>query len=299
MKTITTLPDYCRHINIPPPKYAFFDIRRFEDKTKTENAKQAPFRHEFYAVALRHAGKNKEVNGQPLQADLFFNSPYQTVSWDVLPDWKGWYIMFGQDFLVMNPAWKNFILDFPFFRLDQSIPFDLSADDMVFVTQIFERIFDEYVSDRADKFLHIQTYTQLLLILTKRYFNQSHFDQVSKQASRTADILLVSRFQSLIETAMTAETAGAEIRQTSFYANTLRIHPNHLNAVVKRITGSTATNLIQNQLTISAKSLLQQTTLSAKEIAFRLHFSEATHFNAFFKKRTGLTPRQYRETQRL
>ena len=164
--------------------------------------------------------------------------------------------MFGQDFLALNPGWNNFILDHPFFRLNQSIPFDLSAEDMAFVTQIFERIFDEYFSSRGDKFLLIQTYTQLLLALTKRYFNQSNFGQVSKQASRTADILIVSRFQSLIETAMTNETAGTQIRQMSFYATTLRIHPNHLNAVAKRITGSTAINLIHNQLISSAKSLL-------------------------------------------
>lgn len=125
MKTITTIPDYCKQINIPQPKYSFFDIRRFEDKVKTENSKQEPFRHEFYAIALRHAGENKEVNGQLLEANLFFNSPYQVISWDVLPDWKGWYIMFGQDFLTLNPAWKNFILEFPFFRLVKSIPFDI------------------------------------------------------------------------------------------------------------------------------------------------------------------------------
>ncbi|GAB3643693.1 helix-turn-helix domain-containing protein [Spirosoma arcticum] len=299
LKTITTLPDYCRHVNIPQPKYAFFDIRRFEDKTKTENAKQAPFRHEFYAVAVRQAGQNKEVNGQPLLNNLFFNSPYQTVSWDVLPDWKGWYIMFGQDFLALNPAWKDFIVDFPFFRLDETIPFDLSADDMAFATQIFERIFAEYQSDRDDKFLFIQAYAQLLLVLTKRYFNQADFDKNSRQASRNADILLVSRFQTLIETSMTNESASAKIRQTSFYANKLKIHPNYLNAVVKRITGSTAIYLIHNQLITSAKSLLQQTNLSAKEITFRLHFSEPTHFNSFFKKRTGLTPRQYRERYRI
>ena len=81
----------------------------------------------------------------------------------------------------------------------------------------------------------------------------------------------------------------------SFYADKLTVHPNHLNAVVKRITAKTATAIIQDQLIISAKSLLRQTNLSAKEIAFRLHFTEPTHFNSFFKKATTFTPQQYRE----
>jgi hypothetical protein len=56
---------------------------------KTVNAKQPPFRHEFDAIALRHQGSNKEVSGRPLTSSLFFNSPYQVITWDILPDWKG------------------------------------------------------------------------------------------------------------------------------------------------------------------------------------------------------------------
>jgi AraC family transcriptional activator of pobA len=73
--------------------------------------------------------------------------------------------------------------------------------------------------------------------------------------------------------------------------------PNHLNVVVKRITGKTSTNIIQSQLIASAKSLLRQTNLSAKEVAFKLHFKEPTHFNSFFKKFTGFTPQQFRENR--
>lgn len=295
MKTITTIPDYCKEINIPAPKHPFFDIRKFEDNMKTVNSKQAPFRHEFYAIALRSSGDNKEVNGKFLDSNLFFNSPYQIITWDIKPDWKGWYIIFDRTFLGLNPNWHNFIIDFPFFRLDKVAPMDLPEEDANRAYNIFNQIFDEYHSDHKDKFLFIQSFTQLLLLITKRYFDRSASNQENNQDNKTADILLVSRFQSLVETLMTNDEADAEIRYPSFYANKLMVHPNHLNAVVKRITGKTATNIIQNQLLISAQSLLRQTDLSAKEIAFRLHFTEPTHFNSFFKKATALTPQQYRE----
>ncbi|WP_212002609.1 AraC family transcriptional regulator [Chitinophaga sp. HK235] len=121
----------------------------------------------------------------------------------------------------------------------------------------------------------------------------------ARQDNQTADILLVSRFQSLIEALTTNEEASPGIRQASFYAGKLNVHPNHLNAVVKRITGKTTSSIIQNQLMASAKSLLIQTNLSIKEIAFKLHFVEPTHFNSFFKKNTGITPQQYRYNQHL
>ncbi len=114
--------------------------------------------------------------------------------------------------------------------------------------------------------------------------------------NRTADILLVSRFQTLVETLFAKEELDAEARQTSFYAEQLNIHSNHLNAVVKRITDKTSSQIIQQYLITFAKSLLRQTELSVKEIAFRLHFNEPTHFNSFFKKHTGFTPQQYRES---
>ena len=299
MKTITQISEYCKEINVSLPKYPFFDIRKFQDNMKTVNARQEPFRHEFYAVALRHSGTNKEVMGKPLNSNLFFNSPYQIITWDIKPDWEGWYIIFDKDFVSMNPAWNNFIIDFPFFRLDKSIPFNLPGDDALLADNFFQKIYDEYHSGNKDKFLFIQTYTHLLLLLTRRYFGELKISDENRHDNRTADILLVSRFQTLVETSLTNEEENTEIRQSSFYAEKLNIHPNHLNAVVKRITGKTASQIIQQQIITTAKSLLRQTDLSIKEIAFRLHFVEPTHFNAFFKKITSFTPQQFRDNPAL
>jgi AraC family transcriptional regulator, transcriptional activator of pobA len=75
----------------------------------------------------------------------------------------------------------------------------------------------------------------------------------------------------------------------------LTVHPNHLNAVVKRITGKTASQIIQEQLIVQAKSLLLTTELSIKEVAYQMGFDEPTHFNAFFKKMTQHTPAVFRK----
>jgi len=299
LKTITTIPDYCREVNIPQPKYALYDIRKFEDKVKTENKQQSAFRHEFYAIALRHSGYNKAVNGKPLQANLLFNSPYQVISWDVLPEWKGWYLMFGQDFLALNPAWNHFIVEFPFFRLDKSIPFNLAPQDAALADGFFQKIFEEYHSSNTDKFQFIQAYTSLLLHLTKRYFNQLHIVENATDNHCTADILLVSRFQTMIEINIINAHAPEKIRKPSFYAGELHIHPNHLNAVVKRITGKAATHIIHEKFITVAKSLLKQEDLSAKEIAYKLHFKQPAHFTSFFKKMTGITPQQYQQNHIL
>ncbi len=103
----------------------------------------------------------------------------------------------------------------------------------------------------------------------------------------------------MVETWIASEDTTTEIRKPSFYAKKLNVHPNHLNAVVKRITEKTATAIIQNKLVTAAKSLLVQAGLSVKEVAFKLCFKKPTHFNSFFKKATGFTPQQYRKNRIL
>ncbi len=45
---------------------------------------------------------------------------------------------------------------------------------------------------------------------------------------------------------------------------------------------------------IRAKELLGQTALNITEIAYQLHFENGGQFSTFFKKREGLTPKEYR-----
>lgn len=176
---------------------------------------------------------------------------------------------------------------------------DLAESDVALANQFFEQIFEEYHSDKTDKFQFIQSYTALLLALTKRYFSNRQNADETLQINRTADLLLISRFETMIQSLMADANTGSETRQPSFYASGLNVHPNHLNAVTRRITGKTASGMIQHHIIIAAKSLLKQTSLPIKEISYRLNFQEPTHFNALFKKLTGLTPQQYRSAINL
>lgn len=299
MKVVTSIAEYCQTIDVPPPRYPWFDVRRFEDNMKTVNARQPPFRHQFYCIALRHFGSNREVLGQRLQSHLFFNSPYQVITWDIQTDWQGYYVIFGSEFIAGNPAWRNFIAEYPFFRIDKPATLDLPEEDRRYADSLYQRIFNEYHGDNPDKFQFIQAYTQLLLLLTKRHFVRLQLTEVPNTGSLTADVLLLARFQRLLETRFSDEGIDESVRHTKYYAEQLHVHPNHLNAVVKRITGKTASQTVREYLTNTAKSLLRQTVLSIKEIAYRLRFKDPTHFNAFFKKACGMTPQAYRHQHRL
>lgn len=303
MKHFKTLTEYCQAINIAPPLHPHFDIRSFVENMPSVHAQMPPFRHEFYAIAIRSEGEGTVISGAhtnfPQGATIFFNSPFQILSWDIVPDWQGYYIMFTQDFLAQTSYFAQLLEEFPFLRMDKSIPFTIKEADISQILAVFENIYKEYHSKNADKFAFIGTYTLLLLHYVKRYFSEQVGLKEAEKMLRTADLKIVTRFQTMIQTNFYPDTsvkANANLHSPSYYAEQLNIHPNHLNAVVKDITGQTALSHIHHHLLQLAKSHLAQTNMSVKEIAYALYFDSPNNFSAFFKKHTQTTPLTYRKS---
>lgn len=90
---------------------------------------------------------------------------------------------------------------------------------------------------------------------------------------------------------------GMTHRSIPFYAERLALTPNHLSAVVRQQSGLSVMDWINRTTIMEAKILLKHSTLMMYEIADRLCFPEPTAFNRYFKKQTGITPLEYRESQ--
>lgn len=302
MQHFKTITDYCKAIQIKPPQYPHFDIRRFEDNMSTVVQVMPPFRHEFYAIAIKADGQGKAITGHytdfPEGASIFFNSPFQILSWEIKPDWQGYYIMFSQDFLAQSKHFNQILADFPFLKIDKATPFEVAQNDLPTILSIYHNILQEYQGKQADKFQMIEAYVWLLLTHVKRAFNQQLDFEEAKSQIRMADLKLLARFQTLIQTSFYPNApleSFSGLHSPSYYAEKLNVHPNHLNAVVKNITGQTALKQIHNHLLQLAKAYLVQTDLSVKEIAYTLFFDSPNNFSTFFKKQTGITPLNYRK----
>lgn len=304
MKHFKTIPEYCKAIGISSPKHSNFDIRSFDENMGQVKEKMPPFRHEFYSIAIKSDGGGKAISGHhtdfPEGVTIFFNSPFQILSWDIVPNWSGYYIMISQDFMASSHHFDKLLDDYPFLKIDESIPFEINKNDLPEILNIFAQIKSEYLSDNEDKFNFIQSYVLLLLNQVKRLFTKQVDSKQANEKIRKADLKLLSRFQKLIKTSFYPDAkleTFANPHSPSYYAQVLNIHPNHLNAVVKSITGKTALNHIHNHILKLAKAELVQTELSVKEIAYNLHFDSPNNFSSFFKKNTEQTPLEYRKNQ--
>lgn len=86
-----------------------------------------------------------------------------------------------------------------------------------------------------------------------------------------------------------------EKKQVNTYAADLAISPGHLNELVKKRWGRSASDVIHDRLLLEAKRLLLHSPSSVKEVSFALKMEDPAYFARMFRKSTGMTPGEYRE----
>ena len=109
-----------------------------------------------------------------------------------------------------------------------------------------------------------------------------------KEEPLTGQGRMTSRFLSLVQENYKKE------RFLDFYASKLDITPKHLSRTVKKQTGFTAVDWIERFVILEAKVLLKSTNLNIQQIADELNFPSQSFFGKYFKKYTGLSPKEFR-----
>ena len=104
----------------------------------------------------------------------------------------------------------------------------------------------------------------------------------------------MSRFEQLLDEYLDSGRGVSDgIPTVKYFADKVCLSPNYFGDLVKSETGKTALEYIQMKMTNTAKNALLDPNLNTKQIAELLGFRYPQHFIRFFKKQTGLTPREY------
>ena len=99
----------------------------------------------------------------------------------------------------------------------------------------------------------------------------------------------LSAFSALIE------QSYAQHLPLEHYAAQLGISTAHLNAVCRELAGCSALVLVHARLMLEARRNLVYTSMSVRDISDALGFADPAYFTRFFKRGSGLSPRQFRE----
>lgn len=106
----------------------------------------------------------------------------------------------------------------------------------------------------------------------------------------------LTRYESTIKSFIELLVAHyREEHKVEFYASRLNLSAHYLTLIVKRVTGQSVCDFIFEMLYSDARTLLTQSKLSVQEIAALLNFSDQSSFGKFFKRKSGLSPIDFRK----
>ncbi|MEO9849397.1 MAG: AraC family transcriptional regulator [Reichenbachiella sp.] len=80
------------------------------------------------------------------------------------------------------------------------------------------------------------------------------------------------------------------------YANELNIGSKKLIRVCKKILLDTPANIVKQLKILEAKRMLSNQKVSIKEVGYALGFDQSTYFTKYFKKETGITPKEFQRS---
>jgi AraC family transcriptional regulator, transcriptional activator of pobA len=265
-----------------------FQIHRLDAIVKGLNGIVPPSRQSQYFITLIKKGTGEKSVGHftfPIGKNLLMVIPKSATQssryWSL--DCTGYVLSFNLDFFLQNSFPKHHIVNKIIFKSSSKPYLILKNDQVKKLAPLFEYILGEHKGDLAGKKVMLAVKILELIIESDRLFS----DAQSQQKEQIYNPL-VEKFNELIEKHYSNQ------RSVSFYANRLHTHPYHLNALVKQYTGLTAKETVLNHIVLEAKVLLTSTSLTIKEIAYKLGFDHPEHFSSIFKKIQKITPTRYR-----
>ncbi|MFH6996691.1 helix-turn-helix domain-containing protein [Flavobacterium sp. FlaQc-57] len=261
-------------------------ITLFRHSVKGRNEFEQPHKHDFYLVFFVEKGSgvhNVDFTQHTVNDyQVYFIRPGQVHNWSLNVDTSGFQLMLSSEIINIFPN----LGQFPFF--EQSVPSCLSLTKEEFGE--FKKHLEEIESilpqnDALTKEIVLLRLHLLLKLLQKEFLNQ-----FQEHDSSTKPEKVIKSFSVLIDANFKEESS------VNFYADKLNITPNYLNILSQKYLKMPAGDVIKERTILEAKRLLTSTDLSIKEIGYQLGFNDNTYFSKVFKKYTGKTPGDFKES---
>jgi len=301
MITQSSLDDFYQRNSAPLPEgiareighFNVFESEKLFDK-KTGTRIMPYSRRAYYKISWLRGKSRAEYADKIIDIQenaLLFATPKIPYHW--LPedtDQTGMFCIFTPDFLSAGKT--GMILDdLPIFQPGQLPVFQLSDEEVKEIEYIFRKMHKELGADYKYKYDLLRN-----LVMELIHYGQKLQPMLALSTTQNASERISSLFIELLERQFPLESLNQKLnlRTPKDYADRLAVHVNHLNKVLKEVTGNTTTQLISSRVTQEAKILLKQTNWNIAEIAYTLGFDDLAHFSNFFKKQTSFTPATFR-----
>ena len=251
-------------------------------------------RRDYYKISLiigtgrlYYADKWIEVD----RPALLFSNPGLPYAWEATSEvQEGFYCLFTEAFIA--DGHNDLLHRFPIFRIGAQPLFLVNQQQQKEIADVFGKMMAEMDTAYTYKYDLLRTYVHLIIHHALKMQPAVDFRKHANASTRITELFL-----ELLERQFPVDGHDhtMQLKAAAQYAESLRIHVNHLNRAVKDTTGRTTTQHISDRIVKEARTLLLHSDWTISEIGYSLGFEYPTYFNNFFKKHTKVTPLSIRK----
>ena len=200
-------------------------------------------------------------------------------------DFKGLSIIMSKSFLedafvdiqVSMPLFRS-VLDNPWIKLNQE-----ELNSMLEYFSLLQRTVRKKENPNLRE-------TLKHLILGFFYGTGYRFHMENEESHKSKQDILVEKFLAFVKENYRKQ------RMIDFYAEKLFLTPKHLSRVIKERSGKSSGEWIEDHVMLEAKALLKSTDKTIQQISDELNFPSQSFFGKYFKRRAGISPKEYRKS---
>ncbi|WP_040007150.1 helix-turn-helix domain-containing protein [Fibrisoma limi] len=311
-KVLETVTEYTRFYDLPAPLHPLLTVIDFnalhrQPVEAIPPAMLTPVVQQVYMVslkqglgkaAIRYGHKSYDFNEgvmsflAPGQGCWLANAANADELTEIFANLTGWTLLFHPDLLAKYPLGQK-ITRYGFFSYGTHEALHLSGAEEATVNQLISAIQAE-AERPVDSFSQDVLVAQIDLLLTyaDRFYHRQFLTRRTAEVNREEDSLL-TRFEALLM-GYFAQQGEHPLPTVQSLANDLNVSPAYLSDMLRSQTGQNTQQHIHNALIEKAKRLLMVTSLSVNETAYLLGFEYPHYFSRLFKKKTGMTPAEFR-----
>jgi len=297
---VQSITEVHNFLGIKKPKHPLVSVLRFGEDIPPLNLlpKDIQYVMDIYQISFKDGISGSMGYGRSSydfeEGSMVFIAPGQALkleSEEHINNNQGWMLLFHPDLIRKSPLAQT-IEDYSFFSYNVNEALHLSEEEQTDIYQLVEKIKKEY-SQNIDKHTQklIIANIELLLDYCNRYYDRQFYTRTNLNKDT------VSRFETLLKGYYKSEQHLIHGLPTVKYcANELGMSPNYLSDLLRKETRRNAQDHIHAYIIDRAKTHLLQSSEPISQVAYELGFEYSQHFSRLFKKKTGMSPKSYRNT---
>jgi AraC-like DNA-binding protein len=267
--------------------------------TKSKKLHNLSYTNQFYIISIKNIVSGEIIYGRTKYdcetGTLLFSAPNQTYTIkDVVISSESWFIAFHEDFLRGLDIQKR-IKKYNFFNYNVNEALHLSPTEEKTIKSIFKNIETEYQNNQ-DEFSKdiILTHLEALLKYADRYYKRQFLNRKEVNSD------LFTRFSDILEDYFARNQLEIHgIPTMEWMSEKLGVSHRYMSDSIKSETGKTAIDQLNLYLIEEAKNLLLAPNTSISETAYKLGFEYPQYLSRLFKKKVGVSPKEYVESASL